>query len=988
MMDAVRWERAKELYEAAREREEPERSRFLTHACQDDEELRQEVESLLSANQNAGDFMKSDGDHLPPDTISSDKPISAFSAGQIICERYEILRMIGRGGMGEVYEARDLEIGTHVALKTIRPELSAYPQTLQRFRRELKLGRSVTHPNVCPMYHLEPYRPPGDNEGPPIIIITMKLLEGETLAARLRRQGRMTTVEALPLVRQMAEGLAAAHEVGVVHCDFKPGNVMLVTERPTGVDSEQSTRSLSTTAPLSAAIPTAGVQTEPNRPDTPAASLRAVITDFGLARAIAPSSHESAGGSLGAGGHLVGTPAYMAPEQLEGRKVTAATDVYALGLVIYEMLTGHRPFEGDPYRRLREQLVPARARVPELDPRWERVIGRCLEKDPAARYASAKQGATAIHSLRSPGSDEDDVQRKRRVRRRVLAAGLATLAVLAMAAAALWLFDLQLWQRLFGPPLPAHKILAVLPCKAVNSLPEELARCNGLTETVTAKLAQFDSVELPAAAVVQERHIDSIAKARTQLGATMVLEASWQQVGPSARITLSLVDAKTGRELRTDSVTAAAQDDFSLQDEAAVKCAQMLELQLSPGSRENLTAHGTGVLTAYDFYLQGLGYLQGYQKLSNVDLAISLFQRAISEDQHYAQAQATLSLAYWYKYNATRDAQWADKAKAAVDAAAKLDSGLLEVQLAIGDSNQRTGDYGAAVAAFQRALSLDPRNVEAYGGLGRAYESLDRLQEAEKAFQAAVQVRPACWDCYDSLGTFFYNHARYDEALQAWQTLIALAPDNEWGYMNVGNVYLVRADFVAADDYYRRALKLDPDGPDSADVYTNLGTTSYYLRHFEEEERYCEKAKALNPKKYDYWVNLGDAYRMIPADAGKAREAYRQAILLAAEELRVNPRNATVLGMLAQCHARLGHAKTAREYLAKALNLEPNNANVLFSACIVHLESGERQEALNSLSESAHTGYPAALLAADPQFDTFRSDPGFERIVNGAHAHK
>ncbi|HUI42362.1 MAG TPA: protein kinase [Terriglobia bacterium] len=971
-MNPERWERVKELFEAALELEGEARFRFIAEACQGDEPLRLEVASLLSGHQNAGDFMKSAGAQPAPDPPTSDNPPSALSVGQTICDRYQILRFIGRGGMGEVYEAKDLKLRTRVALKTIRPEISANPGTRSRFEDEIRLARRIRNRSVCGMYHLEFCRPPAGSEKPEITFIIMELLEGENLSTCLGRQGRMTAQKALPLVRQMADGLAAAHHAGVVHCDFKPGNVMLVPERPGGVDSQQSTESLAATGPPSAARSLPLPQAVPARPETSTASWRAVITDFGLARAIAPSAPESVSGGSSGVGQLIGTPAYMAPEQLEGRKATSAADIYALGLVIYEMVTGRRPFEGDPYQRLRERAPSPRLHVADLDPRWESAILRCLEREPAARYAGAQQVAGAIdRSLDDP----------RPGRRRVLAAALGGLVAIVAAVAMLWYFNPPIWQRIFGPPLPDRKNLVVVPIEALDGGAEELARCAGLTDTVTNKLAQLDSVEVPAAEVVRERHVDSIVKARTQLGATMVLGASWKQAGQTARINLSLVDATTGGLLRTDSVTAAADDEFSLQDQVVIKAAEMLALQLSAGNRQDLTAHGTGVLTAYDFYVQGLGYLRGYEKPASLDLAISLLQRAIAEDPHYAQAHATLSLAYWYKYNATRDAQWAEKAKAAVDAAAKLNSGLPEVQLAIGDESQRTGDYQGAITAFQRAVSLDPRSEVAYEGLGRAYDSLHRLDEAEKAYKTAVQVRPACWECYDNLGTFFFYHARYDEALNAWQTLIALAPDIAWGYMNVGDVYLVRLDFNKAEDAFRSALKLNPE---SAESYSNLGTTSYYLRQFAEEANYCERAVSLQPKNSEYWANLGDAYYMIPADAAKAREAYRKAIGLAEGELEVNPRSAVLMSRLAQCHARENEAKPARDYLAKALALAPNDHDVLFNAAVVHLASGERQEALKWLAQAVHGGYAPAMLAADPQFDKLRSDPEFQRLVSGA----
>ncbi len=285
-----------------------------------------------------------------------------FASGDTVAGRYTIMRFVARGGMGEVYEAADLELGTRVALKTIRAEIALNDRALDRFKREILLARMVTHPNVCRIFDLGRHEFPPRDDQPrlPVTFLTMELLEGETLAHRVATTGRFTTKEAWPLVLQMGEALAAAHRVGVVHRDFKSGNVMLVAS-----------------------------------PDN--APLRAVVTDFGLAR----SSADTSPAVSTASGFVLGTPAYIAPEQVEGEEVTGAADQYALGVVMYEMVTGSTPFTGDTplavvVKRLKAPAPSPRAQVPDIDPRWEEVILRCLERDPRARFASIDELLTAL----------------------------------------------------------------------------------------------------------------------------------------------------------------------------------------------------------------------------------------------------------------------------------------------------------------------------------------------------------------------------------------------------------------------------------------------------------------------------------------------------------------------------------------------------------------------------------------------------------------
>ncbi|MGH9433129.1 MAG: serine/threonine-protein kinase, partial [Terriglobia bacterium] len=224
-MATARWERVKEVFEAAVDLAEPERSAYLAETCQGDESLRMEIDELLAGHEKAGSFLNPPNFFQEGDsTVPEDKKVLAspilpltFSADQIVSRRFKVVRFIGRGGMGEVYEARDLDLGVRVALKTVRPEIASDPRTLLRFKHEIQLARRVAHPNVCRMHDLERHQPLEGEEKAEIVFLTMELLEGETLADRLHRQGRMSCNEALPLVRQMVDGLESAHQARVVH---------------------------------------------------------------------------------------------------------------------------------------------------------------------------------------------------------------------------------------------------------------------------------------------------------------------------------------------------------------------------------------------------------------------------------------------------------------------------------------------------------------------------------------------------------------------------------------------------------------------------------------------------------------------------------------------------------------------------------------------------------------------------------------------------
>lgn len=353
------WEQVKATFEAALKLSAAVRPSFVAEACPEPV-VREEVVRLLANYLEAGRF-------LSAPAFETTQPFSAlaehaFADGAILASRFKVTGFIARGGMGEVYEAEDLELHEHVALKTIRPEFLSEPRALQRFKREVHVAKRVTHPNVCRVFDLfrSPISAPQTGENS-LVVVSMELLRGETLADYLERVKRMSTDEVLPIAIQITSGLRAAHELGILHRDLKPGNIMLLEA---------------------------------------AQGKRAVITDFGLAF----HATDAGSGPPPITSDNFGTPLYMSPEQVEGRPLTLASDIYSLGLVLYQMLTGVRAFDGDTplsvaVRRLKEDPPRPRTLVPDLNPKCERVILKALERKPERRYQSAAELAVDLERL-------------------------------------------------------------------------------------------------------------------------------------------------------------------------------------------------------------------------------------------------------------------------------------------------------------------------------------------------------------------------------------------------------------------------------------------------------------------------------------------------------------------------------------------------------------------------------------------------------------
>ncbi len=843
---------------------------------------------------------------------------------------YEIVGLLGVGGMGEVYRANDRKLGRSVAIKVLPEEFARDPARVSRFEREARMLAAVNHPTIAAIY--------GAEEDGATRYIVMELVEGETLAQRIAT-GPLAVADALRVGSQIAEALEIAHEKGVIHRDLKPANIKL----------------------------------------TPEGKVK--VLDFGLAKAMEiPFAGDMSRSptlvmSESRPGEIVGTPEFMSPEQARGKETDRRTDIWSFGCILYEALSGHRAFSG-------ETVPDAIGAILHLEPDWSKLPARtpervrellrmCLEKDPGRRLRDAGDARLEIESalagMSGSGAGAIGPSHAPFAWR---SAATVLVAVAVVGGAALWL---RARAAHVAVVRAATRQLAVLPFRNLTSAAEGDLWGVALADTVSARLANVNGLQVvtPRAAIEAADGKATIATVARRLGANTLLEGSLQRENDRYRITYRLVDA-SGAQIAANALDGA--ELFALQDRIADSVVKDLSLRRQP--QRTPTPSGLDTPALQERYLEAVGLLQRYDRHEGVERALAILQKLAEDRPSSPLVQAALARADLAMYRNTRDRAWADRAIAASDAARALDPGLVEVDVTTGEVLLATGRPREASTVFGRALSARPGNVSALLGLGRAEEAAGDAAAAESALQRAVSLEPS-FAAFNQLAALYFDLGRYGDAAEVFRRASQAAPDSYSALSNLGGAETMRCDFPAALEAYRKALAIDPKNGDAA---ANLGLTELWMGREGEATKHLELASELSPKNCTVWGNLGDAYRRAKA-TDKATRAFQQSIALAREQLRFNPADSDALGTLATSLAKTGHGAEAAEPIQRSLAASSKNPVVYSDAATVAALTGRDAEALALLRQAVALGYCREILARQPEFERFRDNPEFRSVI-------
>jgi serine/threonine-protein kinase len=864
--------------------------------------------------------------------------VTALSPGNDFGTRYRIESLLGQGGMGRVYKAYDKNLDRVVAIKVVRQGVMGDAEALKRFKQELLLASKISHKNILRIHDM--------GEVGDVKFISMAYVEGPDLHHILRDTPKLPLGRILSFARQLADALAAAHTEGVAHRDLKPQNILVAKDD------------------------------------------HLYVSDFGLAKSV----EDDAIGITRTGAFL-GTPRYMSPEQVEGKPFDERSDLYAYGLILYEMATGDVPFTGETtlkvmYQRIKEKPANPKSLNSELPNWFTQVIMRCLERDPTERYQTAYEILSDLQAEKGSGGATRSVQiqiPEFAERRWIWAlAGVVLLAVLVIATP-------QGRRKILGgasakttattsasgiPPLAEGKFVAVLPFRVLGDAEALEHVAEGLNEALAAKLFQLKDLRLASDAEVSKvSEKDSLEKTAHALGSNLLVSGMVQGSADNMRIIVNLDDAADGKRTWSQEFSGVAKDLLTIEDHISAQLVSALAVKPTTEEMARTSERPTDNEEAYDLYLRGRQALRGVQSEKNTQSAIDYFNQSIQKDAGFALAYAGLAESSLNMYKSKKDSFWSEKALGAAQRAEQLKENLPEVHYALGDVYSATGKSVESIVELKRALQLAPKSDEGDRLLGRAYLHSGQKQEAIAAYKKALEVNPYYWANYRAIAVAYLSVGENEKALENFKRVTELEPDSIDGWDNLGDAYARMGRYQESIPAFQKSIQIGP----TWSAYSNLGSAYFLLKRYNEASQMFEKALALSPNQQMAVSNLADAYRW-SGQKDKADSTYDRAIALAFKELEVNPQATDPMAGIALDYSKKGDPKRGMDFIRRARAIDKSDVELIYIQAVIQNLSNQQAEALNTLREALSKGYPVGEAEGDPELANLQNRPEFKAM--------
>jgi len=723
------------------------------------------------------------GDDLPiAHTKTMETPAGELKRGSTFAGRYEIIEELGRGGMGRVYRVEDKKTREELALKLIKPEIASDKRTIERFANELTITHKITHPSVCRMHHL------GEEKGS--YYITMEYVPGEDLKSFIKRAAPLSTARTIAITKQVCEGLSEAHKHGIVHRDLKPANIM--------IDKEGNAR----------------------------------IMDFGIARSVQAKR-------ITGQGMMIGTPEYMSPEQVEAKEIDLRSDIYSLGIILYEMTTGSLPFEADtPFavgiKHKSETPINPKELNPQIPDNLNRLILKCLEKEKEKRFLSTNELAIELEKTGETCHGQEGIQEKtdkdrtsgklseilkKKKKNPFFILGLLLLGAVIFAG------GYFLLKKNSAPEQPEEKVqaadwdnsIAVLPFRDISPAQNQEHLSFGMADAINDRLTQLDVLKVTATTSVMrykntEKDIREIGQ---ELGVKNILEGSILVEDDSIRVTAQLIDAESGFHLWSDRFDRKLERIIDVQDDVSQAIAEALKIELLPDAFSDLEKDRPKNFEAYNLYLKAMNFISSRYLITidNEDFitAVDMFKKALEVDPDYSLAYSGLAWGYMLrgaglgqpsdfkemaKYNEKAYELDPDSAMASIMRAASLHLG---------------GNFEEAIKYCEQALEINSNLSEVNFTVGVVCRQLGLLHKAQKYFKKSIALDPYFALSYGALGRIYTEQGDSATALAYWEKGAPMMAFEFFQWL--AREHMILGNLDRAEDIIKDAEKsgFDPD---------------------------------------------------------------------------------------------------------------------------------------------------------------------------------
>ena len=843
-MKPERWKQVNDLFQSAVERAPEERAAFLDESCHGDEGMRREVESLLTSHERAENFIELPAFEVAPELVTNDK--AGALVGKLI-GHYRIESLIGVGGMGEVYLARDERLGRKAALKLLPDNLTTDEAQLSRFKNEARSASALNHPNILTVYEIGAE---GDRQ-----FIATEFIEGVTLRASITC-GRINPHAALEIAVQVASALAAAHEAGVVHRDIKPENIML---RPDGYVK---------------------------------------VLDFGIAKLTEqrPASDDHTSETTATlqtrPGLVLGTARYMSPEQARGQKVDARTDIWSLGVVLYEMVGGSPPFRGETPSDciaaiLTTEPPPLSGVLPDVPLKLESILQKALRKNSDERYQTTKEMLADLRILKSElEADSSLPQTKARAESIVSKIKRHKRGVLLTLAAALLAAAAVAYSFFFVAParLPNEKSIAVLPFENLSEDKSNAYFADGIQDEILTRLSKIADLKVISRTSTQryKKTHQKLSEIANQLGVANLLEGSVQKTNDQVRVTVQLIRAANDSHLWAETFDRKLTDIFSVESEVAKAIADQLRAKLTGQEEQVIAARPTENPEAYDAYLRGLAYsLRTGNSPANTLGAQKYLKEAVRLDPKFALAWALLSYVDALGYltlTLQPTVALRDETGQAAETALALQPNLGEAILAKGYYYYAClKDYDAAVRYFEQARQFLPNSSQIPESLAVVARRRGQWERSESYFNEAERLDPRNVSLLTQHAQSYMIVRRFPEALRKFDQVLDITPDDVDTIAQKAGIAQAQGDLTRAG-VLLAPLHPPPDDTGALEIQVYQAILerrpAEMISLLEEILTNPDPALGYNNGELRFWLGWA---QQVAGDHAAAQESFRQA---------------------------------------------------------------------------------------------------------------